>query len=338
MEKSTRELFTNAILTQALDLYEIQPEAAQILDGFESFIYNVRRGEQDFILRIGHDGRRSVDMVQGEAEFLNHLAGGGLSVARVLPSVNGRLAETLPAADGSHFVTTLFTKAPGHVPGMDDWKPKLFTSMGVFMGKLHTLSKNFQPSQPRYRRFDIEHDFSEMIETAERHLPQGDEPVLAAYEETQAAIRGLPKDHNSYGLCHIDFHNGNFFLTDDGQITLFDFDDCQYAWYIYDVAMALFYALPNNRRGPEELTQAKTFLSHFWSGYRTTNDLDPAWLARVPLFLKLREIDLYIVIHRSMDMDSLDPWCAGFMAGRRKKILDRTPYFDLDFEQIAKEG
>lgn len=111
MEKSTRELFTNTILNQALPLYEIQPEAAQILDGFESFIYNVRKKEQDFILRIGHDGRRSADMVQGEAEFLNHLARGGLSVARVLPSVNGRLAETLPAADGSHFVTTLFTKA-----------------------------------------------------------------------------------------------------------------------------------------------------------------------------------------------------------------------------------
>jgi hypothetical protein len=37
-------------------------------------------------------------------------------------------------------------------------------------------------------------------------------------------------------------------------------------------------------------------------------------------------------------MDSLDPWCAGFMAGRREKILNHTPYFDLDFELIAKEG
>ncbi|MCB2213774.1 phosphotransferase [bacterium] len=338
MEKSTRKLFTKTILSKALNLYDIQPETAQILDGFESFIYNVRKDGQDLILRIGHDGRRSVDMVQGEAEFLNHLAHGGLSVARVLPSKDGRLAETIPAADGSHFVMTLFTKAPGHVPTLAEWKSPLFKSMGVFMGKLHALSKTFQPSQPRYRRFDIEADFNEMIETAKKHLPPGDGPVLAVHQETLAKIRQLPKGADSYGLCHIDFHNGNFFLTDEGQITLFDFDDCQYAWYIYDVAMALFYALPNNHRGPEELYLASTFLTKFWSGYRTANDLDPAWLAKIPLFLKLREMDLYIVIHRSMDMDNLDPWCAGFMAGRREKILNRTTFIDLDFEQFAMEG
>ncbi len=120
MEKSTRQLFTPEILNQILTFYGFQPSNAQILDGFESFIYNITNNDQEYILRIGHDARRSPDLVRGEAEFLNHLAAGGLSVPQVLPSRNDRLIETVPAADGSNFVAALFTKAPGQPPARSD--------------------------------------------------------------------------------------------------------------------------------------------------------------------------------------------------------------------------
>jgi Ser/Thr protein kinase RdoA (MazF antagonist) len=334
MEKSTRQLFNPAILNQVLTRYGIQHEDIQILDGFESFIYNVTKDDREFILRIGHDARRSPDLVHGEAEFLNHLAAGGLSVPRVLPSLDGHLVETVPAADGSHFVAALFTKAPGNHPTRNDWQPSLYRKMGRFMGKLHKLSTAFTPSQPRYRRLDIEDDFKEMLDTAKRHLPPSDEPVIGVYQENLNAIRSLPKNDTVYGLCHIDFHGGNFFLTDDGQITLFDFDDCQYAWFIYDVAMALFYTLPHDCRSPEELAAAETFLCEFWSGYQTEYNLDESWLEAIPLFLRLREIDLYFAIHRSMDLDNLDPWCTSFMERRREKILAKVSFCGIDYASI----
>jgi Ser/Thr protein kinase RdoA (MazF antagonist) len=334
MEKSTRQLFNPDILTQILDLYGIQPDDTQILDGFESFIYNVRRDGKEYILRIGHDGRRSPDMVWGEAEFLNHLASGGLSVPSVLSSLEDHLIETVQAADGSHFVAILFTKAPGHPPSGDEWQPPLFKKMGIFLGKLHRLSKIFIPSNPCFRRFDIEDDFEEMLATARRHLPASDMPIIEAYQENLNAIRELPKTQAGYGLCHVDFHGGNFFLTDDGKITLFDFDDCQYAWFVYDIAMALFYTLPHDCREPEQLNVAQTFLQEFWNGYRIETDLDKSWLGKIPLFLRLREIDLYIVIYRSMDLNNLDPWCASFMDHRREKILTKAPYCKIDYSKI----
>lgn len=331
MEKTTRQLFNPAILTQVLDLYGIRPNNARILDGFESFIYNVSKDDKEYILRIGHDGRRSPDAVCGEAEFLNHLAAGGLSVPSVLPSLDNQLVETVQAADGSYFVAALFTKAPGHPPKDSDWQSPLYNKMGMFLGKLHRLGKNFTPSQPRFRRFDIEEDFKEMLVTAQRYLPPSDSPVIAAYLENITAIRELPKDPSGYGLCHVDFHGGNFFLTDDGHLTLFDFDDCQYAWFIYDIAMALFYTLPHDCRKPEQLKAAQIFLKDFWSGYRLEADLENAWLEKIPLFLRLREIDLYIAIHRSMDLDHLDPWCTSFMDRRREKILTKTPFCNIDY-------
>lgn len=335
MEKAVRDLFSQAILAEALARYAIAPGDATILDGFESFIYNVRRTDQDFILRIGHNSRRPADQVQGEAEFLNYLAGGGLSVPQVLPSRTSNLVEPIPASDGSHFVAALFEKAPGHPVKRVDWGAVLFRNMGAFMGRMHRLSRQFQPSKPRFKRLDITHDIQQLRQYALKALPPGDEPILQAYDSLCAEILALPQDTAGYGLAHIDFHSGNFFITDEGKITLFDFDDCQYAWYVYDIAMALFYVIPHHCASPEDLDRAGTFLAEFWAGYQSSGELDPAWLQQIPLFLRLRELDLYIIIHRSMDVNNLDPWCASFMKDRRKNILSLTHYCPLDLSGIG---
>ncbi|MBW6467098.1 MAG: phosphotransferase [Brevefilum sp.] len=335
MEIAIRDSFNQNVLETALNRYRIALVDATILDGFESFIFKVRRDGNEYILRIGHSARRSAELIQGEAEFINHLRGGGLSVPQVLPSCNHLLVEAIEAQDGAFFLATLFEKAPGHTPKESDWCPALYQSMGQFMGRLHTLSKAFQPSLPRYQRFSITEDFEAMENAGRKYLPAEDQPVLQAYLDTVAAIQQLPQEVDSYGLCHIDFHGGNFFITDEGLITLFDFDDCQYAWFVYDIAMALFYAISHDCASEAERQTARTFLSSFWSGYAAEHNLALAWLEYIPYFLRLREIDLYMLIHRSMDMDNLDPWCASYMEGRREKIINSEPYCALDYASIA---
>jgi len=337
MEPFIRNLFTDDMLKAALGKYAIHPQDAVILDGFESFIYQVRRTDTEFILRIGHDSRRTANLVQGESEFLNHLAEGGLSVPQVLPSSNQNLVEVIPSRDGSNFLTTLFEKAPGKPPRKEQWNSSLHIAMGVFMGKLHHLSKAFKPSQPKFSRYNLEYDSQQMAVQSKKYLPKTDSSVLSAYLTTFNGIQQLPKDSSAYGLCHTDFHRGNFFVTDAGRITLFDFDDCHYAWFIYDVAMALFYAISHDCTTPDKLAEAKAFLTNFWQGYQREHSLDPTWLEQIPLFLRLREIDLYTLIHRSMDLSNLDPWCASFMDRRRGKILNNVPFCDIDYTNIVSD-
>lgn len=335
MEPHIRQIFTSAILDQILGRYELSSNRIEPLDGFESFIFSVTSQEDAFILRVGHDSRRSIGQVRGEVEFLQYLAGHGLSVPKVFPSAHGNLVESCEAADGTAFLSTLFSKAPGGPPEKNQWQPVLFHKMGKLMGKLHHHSQHFTPSKPHFTRHDIEDDFSEIERIAQKYLKASDQPLLEAYRETIDTIRQLPKNCDSYGLCHVDFHRGNFFLSDDGRITLFDFDDCQYAWFIYDIAMALFYAIPHDCTKKADLDQAASFLNHFWSGYRQEYHLDPVWLKQIPLFLRLREIDLAILIHRSMNLEDLDPWSASYMDGRREKILNQVPYCPLDYDAIA---
>jgi len=77
-------------------------------------------------------------------------------------------------------------------------------------------------------------------------------------------------------------------------------------------------------------------MHEFLSGYRLENDITTEWLAQIPHFLKLREIDLYIAIHRSMDVNNLnDRWCAEFMRGRKEKIENDVPFF-VSVEEFGK--
>jgi Ser/Thr protein kinase RdoA (MazF antagonist) len=148
-------------------------------------------------------------------------------------------------------------------------------------------------------------------------------------------LHTLPRDPQSYGLIHFDAHTSNLFVddhTDPPIITLFDFDDCAYSWFANDIAIVLFYAI-STAKNPPEATQ--NFMIPFLRGYRRENRLDPAWLAEIPHFLKLREVDLYAMIHRSLGPGPYDDlWVAHFMDGRKQRLAAGLPYVAFDFTTL----
>jgi Ser/Thr protein kinase RdoA (MazF antagonist) len=326
MDKRSHACFNDDILAEATRRYGIDPITLQLLGGFESFIYSYTRNGKDYILRLSHSLRYSYEMIAAELDWVDYLADHGIPAARGVPSLNGHLAEKIEASQG-YFTVSAFEKAPGGPPRGEDWERGLLAHIGRLLGRMHALTKTYQPSDPNIRRpnWDIGMDSS-----AEEYLPPGEETVVAVWHALLADLRRLPQDRDSFGLVHVDVHGGNFFV-EGGQITLFDFGDCQYAWFAYDLAMAFFYVLPHHCETPEQLEFARRAFCELMSGYTQENELAPAWLETIPLFLKLREIDLYIAIHRSLDLNNLDPWCASFMRDRKAKIEKGIPYANISY-------
>jgi Ser/Thr protein kinase RdoA (MazF antagonist) len=333
MEESIRNRYNEHILSEALARYDIGRDDLRTLDGFESFIYEFERGGRPFILRLGHSLRRSVELVRGEVDWINYLAAGGAGVAEATKSNRGRLVEAIDDGQGGQFLATAFVKARGGPPGSDFWNEPFIERYGRLLGRMHALTRRYQPADPAWRR--PEWDDPIMLDV-ERWVPDSDSIILTCYRELLATLEALPKGQDSYGLIHQDAHAGNFFVDDAGRITLFDFDDCCYGWFAYDIALVLFYAVTNR---PNAEAFAARFLPSFLNGYAKENRLDPKWLVTFPHFLKLREIDLYAVIHRSLDVENLqDTWVAAFMDGRRQRIAAGTPYLDLDFQRLGAWG
>ncbi|HZU86270.1 MAG TPA: phosphotransferase [Anaerolineaceae bacterium] len=320
MEKRIRDLYNDDILQQALQCFGVSLQ--EELDGFENYIYAVRRGEQEHVLRIGHDLHRDGRMAAAEIEWIGYLHAHRVGVPGVDPCV-----EHIPAADGSQFHAVLMEKVGGRPPRREDWQNGLLGRVGALLGRMNRLARDFVPADAAVRR---PHWYTEAEGFAEKFLPPSEGKVIAKYNALLEHFHGLPTPPEAYGIVHQDVHGGNFFVDDAGQITLFDFDDCHYSWFAQDVAMAFFYVLPHDCRSEKERAFARDALDQLLAGYREEYTIEPRWLEEIPNFLKQREIDLYIAIHRSMDLNDLDPWCASFMKERKEKIENDVPYVELN--------
>src|SRR5690349_17991792 len=353
MDQKILARYNDSVLQQAMQRYGIAKDEIRPLDAFESFIYEFERGGKGFILRIGHDLRKSENLIRGEVDWINTLANGGVSVARAVPSAGGNLVEVIDEGQGGQFLVTAFVKAAGKKPWEAGWTSARFEEYGRLLGKMHALAFGYQPV-PAWRRPEWDDDSMKFVEN---YLPASETVAHQQYRSVLQHITSLPMDNASYGLIHQDAHQNNFFMDTDGTLTLFDFDDCAYTWFINDIAIVLFYmamdAVELGFPTPEAFTQE--FMAHFLRGYQGAYTLDRTWLKEIPYFLKLRELELYAVVHRDFEIRDVEHWSpesfqrspgfdtnnsghmwiAEFMRDRKSRIEHSVPVIDFDFETLA---
>ena len=330
MDQSIRNRYSEAILAEAMRRYGIAPGDIAELGGFESFIYRFTRDGRPFILRVTHSLRRSPEAIHGEVEWMNYLAAGGASVAGAVASAGGALVEAIDDGAGGHFLATAFHFAPGRPPWEAGWTTTRRENYGRLIGRLHALTKRYEPGDPAWRRHAWPAD---SVDEVRRQLQDIDPAALARYLALVDQVGRLPRGRDDYGLIHFDAHEANFFIDGD-TITLFDFDDCGYNWLANDVAMVIFYQAANRDDAADHLA---AFLPDFLRGYAAENRLAPEWAGLIHDFLTMREIELYAVILRSYNVTPEQAeaiphaWPRRFMQGRRERIAAGRPFVEMEF-------
>ena len=345
--------YNDSILQTAMLRYGITKENIQPIDTFESFIYAFKRDDAKYILRMGHSFRKSESLIQGEVDWINHLASGGVSVARAVPSLNNKLVEVIDDTQGGQFFATAFLYAKGQRPWDAGWTPTRYEKYGELLGKMHALALEYQPSA-EWRRPEWNETSLDFIE---QYLPTSEVIAHQKYKSLLKHINSLPKDKSSYGLIHQDAHQNNFFIDTDDTLTLFDFDDCAYSWFINDIAIVLFYISMDAQELGYKSTASFTteFMVRFLKGYHQAYRLNPIWLKEIPTFLKLRELELYAVVFRDFNIADIKHWqyedflqssgfdihneghiwIANFMRDRKTNIEQDLPFIDFNFESLA---
>jgi Ser/Thr protein kinase RdoA (MazF antagonist) len=161
---------------------------------------------------------------------------------------------------------------------------------------MHRLSNAYQRSKPEVNRpdwFEIHADKLDIDTMVPEELPIVRDRIHALLDE----IRGLSRDDRSFGLIHGDFNDGNFTVDyDNGEITVFDFDDCCYFWYAYELAAAWEGGI--GRTMFAELDDRKRFmdlyLENVFEGYAQENKITDECLAQIPLFIKLIQVEEFL--------------------------------------------
>lgn len=226
------------------------------------------------------------------------------------------------------FYVTSFKHAPGRKIGYPEClgNSLLYVQCGRITGRLHELTKLYKPMAQRHTW-----EFNEYLIRAKDYLPSELQPILHALDELKAHLTSLPVNADNFGLIHGDINVGNFTVDESGQITLFDFDECQYSWYVEDIAIQLYYLLYvfGEDSKSERKVQYELFIKHFELGYTEGGRQMPdGWKEQLKLFLRLREIIVVVGMHRSWDFSQPDDWTRDFLQDSRMRIMKGISLID----------
>ena len=95
------------------------------------------------------------------------------------------------------------------------------------------------------------------------------------------ALSALPTDGGHFGLIHSDLHLGNVMAHGD-ELTVIDFDDCGYGWFVHELAVAL-----HPVAGESFESEARASLV---DGYRSVHPLSDDEVALIDTFLAVRSL------------------------------------------------
>lgn len=311
------------LLNQISKRYAIHKKLNRINDGFQNSIYEYK----DTIIRISAANRRSMNELESELVYIKGLADAGLPVSVPVASNSGHLIEVIHEQTQTFFVTA-FEKAKGipvKVTDPEVWNNDLFFKWGKLIGKIHHLSNQFQGlKRPSWSKENA--DLFNLLPRIDSEL------IKERYIEILEKLKGYRKESAIFGLIHNDFHQGNFFVH-NGMITVFDFDDCAYNWFAYDLAVSYYHAYwQASSFTPENKEFSKQFWTHFLHGYRMEHSIQKEMLEQIPLFLKLREIFLYILFLEKWDIK--EDWQVYTINDLKHKIENRIPFSDFNFQEI----
>lgn len=330
MSRKATHLLNEQVLQTAADRYGL--DRSRLVDlgsGNVNVVYEYQTEEKACILRLTHQTRRQLHELAGEADFVNFLGQHGADVSMVVPSRDGKFAEELE----NGFMAVLFEKAQGELPTEADWNDDFYYRWGKLTGSLHRISRSYLPPAGLKRHEWHEDGWFNFA----AYIPAEQTAVLQQAQDLLAELKSLPLDPAGYGLIHNDLHARNF-LQHGELLTAFDFDDCCYNWYVNDIAVILYHALTRFSRPPqsgvEEKAYGERFMQQFLAGYRTENELDSAWVARIPLFMKMRRMLLYVFYHQEFDLGNLSELMTERIAQTRRAIEQDTPLTDICFKSL----
>ncbi|MHB1683375.1 MAG: phosphotransferase enzyme family protein [Bacilli bacterium] len=331
MENCIVQKFNEDIMRHGAALFGVTPESLSPCHGSMNFVYEYENQGTAYILRFTPSSHHSFDMVRGELEWLLYLKEREVSVSAPVASVRGTLAE-LVGEHGSVFTVTSFVKACGKPIAYPDClhDHELYYKCGVAIGRLHAVSKSFVPSSTAVSRQDWRNNF--YLTHIREFIPRDQAKVFKGYTDTMSKLMALPVDRQSFGLTHGDVHVGNL-RVDGSRVTLFDFDEAQYSWFMDDIVTQMYYLVyvygGDDGRELRE-SQAKRFMANFMKGYFEESSIDDYWMSQVPLFLRLREIIVYVGMYKNHpDVSELNQWGKDYMSEAKVRIEGGIPIVDM---------
>lgn len=255
----------------------------------ENAVFRVEARDGVYAVRVHRAGYHTDAELRSHAAWARALAEEGVvATAATVPTIRGDVLAHAwhPDVPEPRQVTVLRWVEGSRLADSDTPEPEQYLHIGALMAALHEHASRWAaPPWFEVLRWDIDGLLgenptwgpfwdSELVDDEGRQLLQ------RFREHARHHLQDLGTGPDRFGLVHGDFLPENLLIGPDETITLLDFDDAGYGWFMFDVATALVV--------PSMGSQAATTLEQFVQGYRSIRPLPEEDLSDLPLFLALR--------------------------------------------------
>ncbi|WP_422424561.1 phosphotransferase enzyme family protein [Bacillus sp. PSXD-155] len=260
-----------------------------------------------------------------EVIYTNFLYQNGLGVPPIIPSLQGNFVEKFTL--DKEIFAVLYKAAPGiHLP-RSEWNSNIFKKLGKQIGKSHRISKSFEKIKP------VKH-INDWYENEEynflKYIPKEENTIREIASDVLTSIKELPKSPSNYGLIHGDLWLENILVENNSNLTMIDFQDCEKHFYIFDLAVPIYSAIEYSFAGNGNIVDYEYSITKaLFEGYQEENELPKEMKDKFPLFIKLKEIFEYSLMHMYWDKEELTEEQVRIMNLYRMKIENNNTYINI---------
>lgn len=341
VEISEAHLLPRIAESYALEGYETTLVEAH--EGGRNVVYTcVKEGAAEKVIRIAFSNNKSRVEFQAEVEYIRYLFEHGGSVSDVISSKDGNLLEEITHQNQTFFVS-LFDKARGKMLVENNYRyregvpiTEYYYNCGKTLGKLHALSKGYTPVHRRHDFFD---KFN--AEYIDKLIPNSLSLLKEKLVELLKNLEGIDRNQEFFGMIHFDYNDGNYKIDfDTGQITVYDFDNSCFGWYIYDLADIWRSGVGWIAAEPD-VGKRKEFMDNYFKtaleGYRSETNIENSMLAKLPLFIQVNVMENIVDEFENMRNNGEELECDEELSYLIKCIEDDIPYIGFYHEIYSSE-
>jgi Ser/Thr protein kinase RdoA (MazF antagonist) len=265
-----------------------------------------------FFLRVHRPGYQSAASIESELEWLAALRRDtALPVPSALRGRDCQWLQLLRPSDSPARHAVLFAAEPGVEPSPDDGLMGLFATLGRFAALAHRHAIQFRPSAGFTRQV---WNAGAILDAAGlwgdwRSAPGAEGAVATTLHVLDRRLRDELAAYGAgsgrFGLIHADMRLGNLLVASD-KVTLIDFDDCGFCWFMYDFAAAISFH--------EADPQVPNWRAAWLSGYVSVRPLTAADVAIIDTMVLLRRMALLAWIGSHHETELARAHADGFAA------------------------
>ncbi|MFW6368097.1 MAG: phosphotransferase enzyme family protein [Spirochaetota bacterium] len=303
--------------------YPVQFWSMQEHGGYQNWVYQVTCYGRPIILRVTPASHRSLTQLKAELTIVNALRQRGVRVAAPMRLSGIPTINRVRLRRNTYFII-LFETAPGSTWSEYPQREEDFFEAGQILARIHAETEHI-PSAFERPRWDENH----YIRIAKRAIPREKRWVLHKMNEHIEKLREYDETPGEFGLVHGDYQFANMLYSPEG-ITVIDFDEVEYHWHIYDLAVYIFYYLLGSDPSSIDVEANRIVWRRLLQGYESERRLPARLSERLPEFLRLREFMLYSSLYASLPRRTWGEWQKTYVAETERRLKAGRPFVETE--------